>query len=145
MITVLTEIKTKKKKEGDRMKERLQPFQLSILIFMIQNGLVLYTAPRITAEYFGTNGWLSIIFIFLLVNINIVLITIIYKLGKGRSIFEIIEATVPKWVMVPFYLFIIGIWIGMASMMMKKYIIIFKMMFFFAIFSICFYHMFYDS
>ncbi len=115
---------------GDHMKERLHPFQLSILIYMIQNGLVLYSLPRFIAEYFGTNGWLSIIFIFVLVNINIMMIAIIYKLGKGRSIFEIIEATVPKWVMVPIYLFIIGIWIGMASMIMRAYIFVFKMMFF---------------
>jgi spore germination protein (amino acid permease) len=112
------------------MKERLHPFQLSILIHMAQNGLVLYSLPRLTAEYFGTNGWLSIIFIFVLVNMNIMIIAIIYKLGKGRSIFEIIEATVPRWVMVPIYLFIIGVWIGMASMIMKSYIFIFKMIFF---------------
>lgn len=115
---------------GEHMKERLHPFQLSILIYMIQNGLVLYSLPRLTAEYFGTNGWLSIIFIFVLVNINITMIAIIYKLGKGRSIFEIIEATVPKWVMVPFYLFIIAVWIGIASMIMRAYIFIYKMMFF---------------
>ncbi|USK31444.1 spore germination protein (plasmid) [Bacillus sp. CMF21] len=116
--------------KGDNMKERLHPFQLSILIHMAQNGLVVYSLPRLTAEYFGTNGWLSIIFIFVLVNINIMMIAIIYKLGKGRSIFEIIEATVPKWVMVPIYLFIIGVWIGMASMIMKSYIFIYKMIFF---------------
>lgn len=112
------------------MKERLHPFQLSILIMMIQNGLVAYSLPRLTAEYFGTNGWLSIIFIFVLVNFNLMMIAIIYKLGKGRSIFEIIEALVPKWVMVPIYLFIIGVWIGIASMIMREYIFIYKMMFF---------------
>lgn len=58
------------------------------------------------------------------------MIAIIYKLGKGRSMFEIIEVTVPKWVMVPFYLFIIGVWIGLASMIMSAYIYIYKMMFF---------------
>ncbi|WP_088040582.1 GerAB/ArcD/ProY family transporter [Bacillus sp. EAC] len=115
---------------GDHMKERLHPLQLSILIYTIQNGLVLYSLPRLVAEYFGTNGWISIIFIAILVNINISMIAIIYKLGNGRSIFEIIEATVPKWVMVPFYLFIIGVWIGIASMIMRLYIFIFKMMFF---------------
>lgn len=112
------------------MKERLHPFQLSILIYSIQNGLVLYTLPRITAEYFGTNGWLSIIFTFVLVNINILMIALSYKLGKGRSIFEIIEATVPKWVMAPIYLFIICVWIGMASMIMREYIFIMKMIFY---------------
>jgi len=112
------------------MKERLHPFQLSILIMMMQNGLVLYSLPRLTAEYFGKNGWLSIIFIFVLVNINIMMIAIIYKLGKGRSIFEIIEASIPKWVMVPIYLFIIGIWIGIASMITSEYIFIYKLMFF---------------
>jgi hypothetical protein len=116
--------------KGDHMKERLHPLQLSILIMMSQNGLVLYSLPRLTAEYFGTNGWLSIIFIFVLVNINIMIIAIIYKLGKGRSIFEIIEATVPKWVMVPIYLFIIGVWIGIASMTMREYIFIMKLFFF---------------
>jgi hypothetical protein len=112
------------------MKERLHPLQLSILIMMSQNGLVLYSLPRITAEYFGTNGWLSIIFIFVLVNINIMMIVIIYKLSKGRSIFEIIEASIPIWVMVPIYLFINGVWIGIASMIMREYIFIFKLMFF---------------
>ncbi|PAE40353.1 GerAB/ArcD/ProY family transporter [Bacillus sp. 7884-1] len=116
--------------KGDNMKERLHPLQLSILIMMMQNGLVAYSLPRLTAEYFGTNGWLSIIFIFVLVNINLMMIAIIYKLGKGRSIFEIIEAIVPKWVMVPIYLFIIGIWIGIASMIMREYILIYKLMFF---------------
>ncbi|MEH6996434.1 GerAB/ArcD/ProY family transporter [Neobacillus drentensis] len=116
--------------KGDNMKERLHPLQLSILIYMIQNGLVLYSLPRLTAEYFGTNGWLSIIFIFLLVNINIMMIVIIYKWSNGRSIFTIIEATVPKWVMVPVYLFIIGIWIGMASMIMREYVFIMKLFFF---------------
>lgn len=111
------------------MKERLHPFQLSILIMMIQNGLVLYSLPQITAEYFGTNGWLSIIFIFVLVNINLMMIALIYKLGKGRSIFEIIEASVPKWLMVPIYLFIICVWIGIASMIMSEYIFIYKLMF----------------
>ncbi|KRE68889.1 GerAB/ArcD/ProY family transporter [Paenibacillus sp. Soil750] len=115
---------------GDNMKERLNPLQLSLLFYSIQNGLVLYTLPRVTAEYFGTNGWLSIIFIFVLVNMNITMIAISYKLGKGRSIFEIIEATVPKWVMVPFYLFIICVWIGMASMIMREYIFIMKIMFY---------------
>ncbi len=115
---------------GDHMKERLHPLQLTILIYMVQNGLVLYSLPRYTAEYFGTNGWISIIFIFVLVNLNILMIVFIYKLGKGKSIFEIIEATVPKWIMVPFYLCIICVWIGMASMVMRLYIFIFKMMFF---------------
>ncbi|MDR6550681.1 GerAB/ArcD/ProY family transporter [Paenibacillus qinlingensis] len=115
---------------GENMKARLHPLQLSIFIYSIQNSLVLYTLPRLTAQYFGTNGWLSLIFIFILVNMNIGLIAISYKLGKGRSIFEIIEVTVPRWVMVPFYLFIIGVWIGMASMIMREYIFIMKLMFY---------------
>ncbi|MZQ86450.1 GerAB/ArcD/ProY family transporter [Paenibacillus sp. 5J-6] len=115
---------------GDPMKERLHPLQLSILIYSIQNGLVLYTLPRTTAEYFGTNGWLSIVITFVLVNINILLIAMSYKLGKGRSIFEIIEANVPKWVMFPVYFFIICVWIGMASMIMRDYIFIMKMIFY---------------
>ncbi|PGL70704.1 GerAB/ArcD/ProY family transporter [Bacillus sp. AFS055030] len=116
--------------DGDHMKERLHPLQLSILIYMMQNGLVLYSLPRVMAEYFGTNGWISIFFIFILVNFNIFMIVMIYKLGKGRSVFEIIEATVPKWIMFPIYLFIIGVWVGIASMVMRLYINIFKMMFF---------------
>jgi spore germination protein (amino acid permease) len=112
------------------MKERLHPIQISILIYMIQNQIVLFSLPRLTAESYGTNGWLGLIFIYVLVNINIMLIAIIYKMGKGKSIFEIIETMIPKWVMLPVYLFIIGTWIGMASMVMKMYILIIKMFFF---------------
>ncbi len=112
------------------MKERLHPIQISILIYMIQNAVVLYSLPRLTAETYGTNGWLGIIFTYVLVNINIMIIAIIYKMGKGKSIFEIIETTIPKWIMLPIYLIIIGTWIGMASMVMKMYIFIMKMFFF---------------
>ncbi|SDX49816.1 GerAB/ArcD/ProY family transporter [Paenibacillus sp. CF384] len=112
------------------MNQRLQPFQLSILIYTVQNGLALYTLPQITARYFGTNGWLSILFVFFLVNVNLVMIAIMYKLGKGRSIFQIIEATVPKWVMMPFYMFMICVWVGLASMIMREYIFIIKIFFY---------------
>ena len=112
------------------MKERLHPIHISILIYMIQNAVVLFSLPKLTAESYGTNGWLGMIFIYVLVNINIMFIAIIYKMGKGKSIFEIVETTIPKWVMLPVYLFIIGAWIGMASMVMKMYIFIMKMFFF---------------
>ncbi|WP_236013463.1 GerAB/ArcD/ProY family transporter [Paenibacillus glycanilyticus] len=120
------------------MKERLNPLPLSILIYSVQNGLALYTLPQVVAQYFGINGWLSIIFTFGLANLNILLIAVIYRLGKGRSIFEIIEATVPKWIMIPVYLFIICIWVGLASMIMREYIFILKIFFYPALSAVYF-------
>jgi hypothetical protein len=112
-----------------QMKERLSPFQASILIYLTQSGVTLFSLPRFVAEAFGTNGWIGLIIIYFIVNINLVLIWLVYKVSKGKSMFEII-AIFPKWMTLPFNLFIAGVWLLLGVMIMVKFCMILKVLFY---------------
>ncbi|MFD1739100.1 GerAB/ArcD/ProY family transporter [Bacillus salitolerans] len=111
------------------MKERLHPFQIAILIYMIQSGVILFSLPRLAIEAFGTNGWVGIIIIWLLSTINIVLIWFVFKYGKDQSIFEILTP-IHKLIKVPIFLFLFFVWTSLGSMVMVKFMFITKMLFF---------------
>jgi spore germination protein (amino acid permease) len=112
-----------------QMKEKLSPFQASILVYLIQSGVTLFTLPRLVAEAFGTNGWIGLIFITLIVNINLVLIWLVYKISQGKSFFEIISIF-PKWVTLPFSLFIAVVWMLLGVFVMVKFSMILKVLFY---------------
>jgi hypothetical protein len=111
------------------VKEKLSPFQASILIYLIQSGVTLFTLPRLVAEAFGTNGWIGLIIIYFIVNLNLLLIWLVFKLSKGKSMFEII-AIFPKWLTFPFCLFIAMIWMLLGVFVMVKFSMILKMLFY---------------
>ena len=110
-------------------KEQLSPFQASILIYLIQSGVTLFSLPRLVAEAFGTNGWIGLIIISIIVNLNLVLIWLVFKLSKGKSMFEII-AIFPKWLTLPFCSFIAIIWMLLGVFVMVKFSMILKMLFY---------------
>ncbi|KPB06287.1 GerAB/ArcD/ProY family transporter [Bacillus sp. CHD6a] len=112
------------------MNERLHPFQIAILIYMTQSGVTLFSIPRLTAEAFGTNGWAGLIIVFIIININILLISLCYKFGHGRSIFEILESNIFRWFLIPFYLAVSIVFIVLAVLVTKKYIILLKILFY---------------
>jgi spore germination protein (amino acid permease) len=111
------------------MKEKLSPFQASILIYLIQSGVTLFSLPRLVAEAFGTNGWIGLIIIYFIVNLNLILIWLVFKLSKGKSMLEII-AIFPKWLTLPFCLFIAIIWILLGVFVIVKFSMILKMLFY---------------
>jgi voltage-gated potassium channel Kch len=111
------------------MKEKLSPFQASILIYLMQSGVTLFSLPRLVAEAFGTNGWIGLIIISFIVNINLVLIWFVFKISKGKSMFEII-AIFPKWITLPFCLFIAVVWMLLGIMVMVKFSMILKVLFY---------------
>ncbi|WHY03568.1 GerAB/ArcD/ProY family transporter [Neobacillus sp. DY30] len=111
------------------MKEKLSPFQASILVYLIQSGVTLFTLPRLVAEAFGTNGWIGLILISLIVNINLVLIWLVYKVSKGKSFFEIISIF-PKWITFPVNLFIAVVWMLLGVFVMVKFSMILKILFY---------------
>lgn len=112
-----------------QMKEKLSPFQASILVYLIQSGVTLFTLPRLVAEAFGTNGWIGLIFVSLIVNINLVLIWLVYKISKGKSFFEIISIF-PKWITLPVNLFIAVVWMLLGVFVMVKFSMILKVLFY---------------
>lgn len=124
------------------MKEKLSPFQTSILIYLIQSGVTLFTLPRLVAEAFGTNGWIGLIIISLIVYLNLVLIWLVFKLSKGKSMLEII-AIFPKWLTLPFSLFIAITWMLLGVFVMVKFSMILKMLFYQNVSLIYFFSMWY--
>jgi Spore germination protein. len=107
--------------------EKLSPFHTMILVFMIQTGVMALILPQLLAETFGTNGWITVLGFGLIASVNIVLIAAVYKVGKGRSIFQILEQSIPKFVLVPIYLALAVVWTLLGCMAGKEYILIFQM------------------
>lgn len=108
------------------MKERLHPFHLSLLIFMIQSGVIIFSLPRIIAQYMGYNGWATLILFSGIAMINILLIGLVYQLSRGKSIFIILEHSLPKILIFPLYTVLISVWTILGCMVAKQYVIIFQ-------------------
>lgn len=109
------------------MKEKLHPFHVALLIFMIQTGVVMFGLPRLLAQSFGYNGWASLLLFTGISSITIYLISWVYRLGKGNSIFYILENAIPKVFLFPFYIFLIAVWTLLGCMVAKQYVIIFQL------------------
>lgn len=58
---------------------------------------------------------------------TMILIYIVYRLGEGRSIFDILEQSIPKFILVPFYLAISLVWSLIGCLVAKQYVLIFQM------------------
>ena len=110
-----------------RIKEKLSPFHLAILIYMTQTGMVIFSLSRLLAEHFGTNGWLAVPLVSLIVCANILLIAIVYRLGKGKSIFDIMEQSIPKLILFPVYLSLLLVWALLGCLVAKQYLLVFQM------------------
>lgn len=111
------------------MKEKLSSFQVAILLYMIQSGVVFFSLPRAVAEAFGTNGWAVLILIYFIVNLNIILIWYVFKVSDGMSMVQLL-GYLPKWITLPLSLFLSIVWIGLGSMVLVKYSMYIKMLFF---------------
>lgn len=106
------------------MSEKIAPFHLAILIYMIQSGVTLYKLPRMLAVNFGTNGWIMVLIVSFVAGINIFLISLVNRFRKGESVFEIMEGLIPRKVMAPFYILLALIWSIFALLVGKDYILI---------------------
>lgn len=109
------------------MREKLSPFHMTIFIYMIQTGMVLFLIPRLLAEYFGTNAWVILIVMALIATLNISMMGLVYRLGNGSSIFDIMESSIPKLLLYPFYAGLILVWSIFGCLIAKYYVLIFQM------------------
>ncbi|MEI5906857.1 GerAB/ArcD/ProY family transporter [Bacillus spongiae] len=112
------------------MGERLQPYQVIMLLYMIQIGVGIFSLPRMTAETFGTNGWIGLILISLLVTLNILLIGLVFYYGKGRSIFQIIDDNLPKFLSFLLYIAIAILWSSLAVFIAKDFELLILMLYY---------------
>lgn len=109
------------------MSEKLAHSHVIILIYMVQAGLVLFRFPQMEAEYFGTNGWVSLLICFAVAVLNILLLLPVHRMARGRSIFQIMEQAIPRLALIPFYLAMTAVWGMLASLAIKEYVHILKM------------------
>ncbi|MCL6604622.1 MAG: spore germination protein [Paenibacillus sp.] len=106
--------------------EKLSPFHITVLVFMSQIGIVVFTLPRTLADYFGTNGWIFLFICLVISTFNIYLISVVYRLGKGRSVFVILERSISKVVLYPMYTGMALVWIIFGCLIGKKYVLLFQ-------------------
>lgn len=110
------------------MREKLHPYHIGLLMYLVQSGVLLFSIPRLTAEHAGTNGWLSLIIASALVCANIGLFYIVYRMGQGQSVFDIMESSVSKFILAPVYIVIASIWSISGCLIGKQYVLMFQML-----------------
>ncbi|MBD2868112.1 GerAB/ArcD/ProY family transporter [Paenibacillus arenilitoris] len=110
------------------MKEKLHHFHVAILIYMIQNGVIIMSLPRLVAQNFGYNGWIALIGLSLVATLNIFLISLVHRFGGGRSIFKLFEDVLPQFLLYPLYAFLTCIWALTGCLVAKNYVYIFQIL-----------------
>lgn len=110
------------------LNEKLNVVHIALLIFMTEMNITLFSLPRLVAENIGTNGWAGYLFLSVIATFNIALYWLVYKMGKGASMFQIMEAAMPKPALYPLYLALGLFWIVTASFIGKNYFLIFQML-----------------
>ncbi|WP_188998573.1 GerAB/ArcD/ProY family transporter [Paenibacillus nasutitermitis] len=103
-------------------------FHIAILIYMIELDVSMFSMPRLVAENIGTNGWIGVMLLSLVAAFNIWLIQLVYRASRGRSAFEIVERSVPRFLWIPVYLLLAFLWIALGGLIVKKYVLIFQML-----------------
>lgn len=109
------------------MQEKLHPFHVTLLFYLTQTGIVLFSLPRLLVDSFGYNGWVFLAVCTAVSTFNIFLISIVYRKGKGRSIFEIMEQSLSKILLYPLYSVLILLWSTLGCLVAKQYSTIFQM------------------
>ncbi|WP_409342781.1 GerAB/ArcD/ProY family transporter [Paenibacillus sp. MBLB4367] len=108
------------------MKEKLNTMQLTIFIYMIQSGVIIFSLPRLAAEGYGTNGWICVPLFSFIVMANLLLIYGVYRLGKGQSIFVILEERLPQKLLFPVYSVLAAFWAVLGAIVAKQYVMMLK-------------------
>lgn len=108
------------------MRAKLPFYQTTIMANFVQTGVVVFSLPRLLSENIGTNGWVALLICSSIAAFNILLISFVYRLGKGKSIFEISQSVLPKFILVPFFGVLAGLWAILGSLVGKQYILILK-------------------
>ncbi|TYA15311.1 GerAB/ArcD/ProY family transporter [Paenibacillus faecis] len=111
-------------------KEKLHRFQIAMLLFNTQCGVAIFILPRLTAIHLGTNGWLGVALAYLVVSLNIMLITLVYRMGRGASIFRILGDGLPRFLLVPLYLVLAMVLPMIGCIVIKEYVVIYQILMF---------------
>ncbi|MFC4810703.1 GerAB/ArcD/ProY family transporter [Paenibacillus sp. GCM10023250] len=109
------------------VKEKLASFHTLVLIYMTQTGVAVLSLGQLLAVTFGYNGWLALPAYATVVTVNLLLIGLVHRMGRGQSIFDIMERRLPKPLLAPLYLLFISVWSMLACLVIMEYVLIFQM------------------
>lgn len=109
------------------MNEKLHPFHIAILIHLTQVGVALFGLPRLCAKHFGTNGWVAIVAAGLLVTANIALMHAAVRMGRGRSLPEMLGLFLPKPLAGALQLGLAGLYALAACLTSKQYVLMYEL------------------
>lgn len=108
------------------MRAKLPFFQTTLMANCAQTGVVTFSLPRLLSENIGTNGWVALFVCCAVSACNLLLISFVYRYSGGRSIFEIAETALPKFMLAAIFGALAFLWILLGSMVGKEYILILK-------------------
>lgn len=108
------------------MKEKLHYIQIICLMHMLQLDVTNFALPRYVAKNVGTNGWIAILIVALVALLHLLLLYAVYHFGKGRSLFAILEATLPRFTLIPLYIAMVIFFVFLASMIGKNYTLLYQ-------------------
>lgn len=114
------------------MKEKLNWYHIAILIYMIELDTTAFSLPRVLAENIGTNGWAAIIPLTVVASLNLLLYAWLYRVGGGKSAFQIVQSVFPRALLIPGYVALGVFWMFLSSLIGKNFILISQM---FALYS----------
>ncbi|MCT1401093.1 spore germination protein [Paenibacillus sp. p3-SID867] len=103
------------------MKPTLNSFHAFVIVYMLEVNVSIFHNPRIGVENIGTNYWLGMLILSLAAMINIYFISLVIRKAKGRSVFEIMEASIPKPLLYPIYAGLVLLWVSFSSVSLKHY------------------------
>lgn len=109
------------------MKEKLHYSHIILLMFMLQLDITIFSYVHTVSKKIGTNGWLAVIILSTIALINILLYYFVFRIGKGRSFFDILEGSIHKAILVPFYIILAFFWICLGSLIVKNYVLLFQL------------------
>ncbi|MDQ0898081.1 hypothetical protein [Paenibacillus sp. V4I7] len=65
------------------MRAKLPFYQTTIMANFAQTGVVLFSLPRLLSENIGTNGWVALLVCSSVAALNLLLISIAYRLEEN--------------------------------------------------------------
>lgn len=108
------------------MNEKLNPFHIAVLIHLGQMGVTVFSLPRLCAMHFGTNGWVMLLAIGLVATANIALIQAAVRMGRGRSLPEMLGQFLPGPLRGGLLLAMAGLYGMVACLNSKQYVLMFE-------------------
>ncbi|AZN42372.1 GerAB/ArcD/ProY family transporter [Paenibacillus albus] len=108
------------------MTAKLQFSHLICLSLSMQYGVTAFTLPRQVASYIGTNGWAALYIFGAIAAFNIVLISLVYRFGKGDDIATIARRALPAFIINPLFFLIAIQWTVLGLTVSKDYLLVLR-------------------